>query len=104
VTSPEIDLSPAEVRRHAAAVDEYGRMIHEALAAARHVRHSNESYGRLVGPMFTAVLNPLQDDAITAIGNAVSATQSLADGLRVMASQVDAADANAGQRFGGSGD
>ena len=104
MTTPEIDLSPDEVRRHAAAVDEYGRMIDEALAAAQQVRHSNESYGRLVGPMFTAILNPIQDDAVTAIGNAVAATQSLAERLRVMASHVDAADANAGARFGSSRD
>jgi hypothetical protein len=104
VTSPDIDLSPEEVRRHAAAVDEFGRMIDEALGAARHIRHSNESYGRLVGPMFTAILNPIQDDAITVIRNAVSATQSLADRLRAMASNVDTADGDAGRRFGGNGD
>jgi hypothetical protein len=54
--------------------------------------------------MFTAILNPIQDDAITVIRNAVSATQSLADRLRAMASNVDTADGDAGRRFGGNGD
>jgi len=104
VTSPEIDLSPDEVRRHAAAVDEFGRMIDEALGAAQHVRHSNESYGRLVGPLFVGILNMVQDRTIGELQNAVSATQSLADGLRVMAANVDSADQRAAKGFGGHGE
>jgi hypothetical protein len=104
VSGPEIDLSPDEVRRHASAVDEYGRMIDEALAAAQHVRHSNESYGRLVGPLFVGILNVVQDRAIGELQNAVSATQSLADGLRAMAANVDSADQRAARGLGGRGE
>lgn len=100
MTSPDIRLSTDEVRRHAAAVDEAGNMLSEALAGAEYVRASNESYGQLVGSRFTGVLNPVQDQAIHRIRHAVTATQNLADLLRVMAANLDITDREAARRLG----
>jgi len=101
VTNPDIRLSTGEVRRHAASVEEASRMLDEALAGASHVRASNESYGQLVGPLFTSILNPVQDHAIDEIKHAVIATQSLAELLRTMASNLDLSDQQAAHRLGG---
>ena len=101
MTQPDIRLSAEEVRRHARAVDETGAMIDEGLAGATHVQAGTESYGLLVGPQFTAVLNPFQDRAIGQLKEAVSATQALADALRAVADDFDISDANAARRLGG---
>ena len=101
MTNPDIRLSTGEVRRHAASVEEASRMLDEALAGASHVRASNESYGQLVGPLFTSILNPVQDHAIDEIKHAVIATQSLAELLRTMASNLDLSDQQAAHRLGG---
>lgn len=101
MTNPDIRLSTDEVRRHAVMVDEVGTMIDEALAGAAYIRASNESYGQLVGPMFTHLLNPAQDFAIDQIKHAASATQALADLLREMAGNLDITDHDAARRLGG---
>ena len=101
MTQPDIKLSSDEVRKHAAAVDETGTMLDEGLAGAGHVQASAESYGQLVGGLFTSILNPFQDNAIGELKNSVSATQALADALRAMAADFDLSDAEAARRLGG---
>lgn len=77
-------------------------MLDEAIAGAAYVRASNESYGLLVGPMFTSLLNPFQDFAIDQIKHAAVATTTLADLLRSMATGFDLSDADAARRLGGT--
>ncbi len=101
MTQPDIKLSSDEVRKHARAVEEASDMIDEGLAGAAYVRASNESYGRLVGPLFTSILNPFQDHAVGELKSAVTATQNLADTLRAMADDFDLNDAEAARRLGG---
>ncbi|GGK73756.1 type VII secretion target [Mangrovihabitans endophyticus] len=104
MTQPDIKLSAEAVRRHAGAVDETADMIDEGLAGAAHVQASAESYGTLVGPQFTGLLNPFQDHAIGEIRQAATATQRLADTLRAMAADFDLSDAQAARRIAGSGE
>jgi hypothetical protein len=101
MTQPDIKLSSAAVRAHARSVDDTSAMIDEGLGGAAYVQASAESYGRLVGPQFTAILNPFQDNAIGELKKAVSATQALADTLRAVADDFDRGDAGAARRFGG---
>jgi hypothetical protein len=101
VSQPDIKLSSAEVRKHAGVVDQTSAMIDECLTGAAHVQASTESYGRLVGPQFTAILNPFQDNAIGELKKAVSATQALADALRAVADDFDISDEAAARRLGG---
>ena len=101
MTQPNIKLSSDEVRRHARAVDETSAMLDEGLAGAAFVQASTESYGLLVGPQFTSILNPFQDHAIGELKNAVTATQALADTLRAMADDFDLSDEAAARRLGG---
>lgn len=77
-------------------------MLDEALAGAAYVRASNESYGQLVGPLFTSILNPVQDYAIGEMKHAVSTTQTLADKLRAVAANLDISDSEAARRLGGN--
>lgn len=98
-----IDLPTEEVRRHARDVDEVARMLDEARAAAAHVRASTESYGYLVGPLFTHFhLNPRGDEAIDAFRKAVDGAQALADKLRAMADDFDRSDERAADRMRGT--
>jgi hypothetical protein len=101
VTQPDIRLSTAELFRHADAVDQTAGMLDEGLAGAAYVQADGEAYGRLVGPQFTAILNPFQDDAIGEMKKAVTATQAIADLLRAMAACFDLSDAEAARRLGG---
>jgi hypothetical protein len=103
MTQPDIDLSLDEMRGHARTVDETSVMIDEALAGATHVRAGVESYGLLVGPQITTVLNPFLDRAIGELRRAVSTTQSLADTLRAVADDFDQSDENAAHRLGAGG-
>ena len=102
MTQPDIRLSSEEVRRHARTVDDVAAMIDEGLAGAAHVQASTESYGQLVGPLFTGVLNPFQDNAVGQLTESVSATQALADTLRAVAADFDISDETAARRLGGA--
>jgi hypothetical protein len=98
-----IDLTPDQVRQHARDVDEVSRMLDEARAAAAHVRASTESYGHLVGPLFTNLyLNPHGDEAIASYRKSVDGTQALADLLRAMADDFDHSDQRAADRLRGT--
>ncbi|MEU4220754.1 type VII secretion target [Actinoplanes sp. NPDC026623] len=98
-----IDLPTDEVRRHAGDVDETGRMLDEARAAASHIRASSNAYGHLVGPLFTNLyLNPHGDEAIAAYRKAVDGMQALADSLRAMADDFDHSDERAAARLRGT--
>ncbi|OJF14852.1 type VII secretion target [Couchioplanes caeruleus] len=101
MTQPDIELSSGAVRKHAGAVDGVADMLNEALAGAAYVQASAESYGKMVGGLFTGILNPFQDRSIGEMKNAVSATQGLADALRAMADDFDMTDAEAARRIGG---
>jgi hypothetical protein len=98
-----IELPTGEVRRHALDVDEVGRMLDEARAAASHIRASTSAYGHLVGPIFTHnYLNPHGDEAIAAYRNAVDGMQALAGLLRAMADDFDHSDERASDRLRGT--
>lgn len=101
MTQPSVNITIPEVRSHAAAVDETARMLDEGLAGAQHVRASDDAYGQLIGPMFTGLLNPMQDLAIDQIRHAVTATQRLADLLRSVAETYQLNDDDAARRLGG---
>lgn len=95
-----IDLPTDQVRQHARDVDEVGRMLDEARAAAGHIRASTDAYGHLIGPLFThAYLNPHGDEVIAAYRTAVDGMQSLAQLLRTMADDFDHSDERAAGRL-----
>lgn len=101
MTNPDIRISTDEVRNHARMVDQAAAILDEAVAGAAYLRASNESYGKLVGPYFTTLLNPVQDYAIDEMRHAVSKTQQFADLLEAMAADLDATDAAAARRLEG---
>lgn len=98
-----IKISSAEVRQHAADVDEVARMLDEARAAASQIRASNSAYGHLVGPLFTHLyLNPRGDEAIASYRKTVDGVQALAQLLREMADEFDRSDERAEGRMRGT--
>ena len=102
MTSPGMNIEPAAVRQHAGSVDQVAEMIDEAVAAAGHVRASNESYGQLVGGLFTPPLNHFADTYLEQTRGIASAAQRQADALRATAGQAEAADGSAADRLGGN--
>ncbi|MEV4351149.1 type VII secretion target [Actinoplanes sp. NPDC049596] len=101
MTQPGMNVDPAQVRRHALLIDEVATMVDEAVAAGGHVRAGNESYGKLVGWIFTPPLNHFADTYLTAGRDIVTATQRQADALRATADEAVASDQRSADRLGG---
>lgn len=100
MTQPDIRINADAMRRHAQVVDETGAMIDKGAQAGAWVRASNDAYGLMFG-WYAEKLNPVQDDLISAIKEAASAAQTLADLLRATADDMDITDENAARRLGG---
>jgi hypothetical protein len=98
MTQPDIVLSTAEVRRHAKAIDQAADMCRDAASAARHIDLHDKVYGELCGRLASWILNPRQHSAVTTILNQAQATTDLADLLRMMADNIDAAEERAERR------
>ncbi|WP_250000928.1 type VII secretion target [Actinoplanes sp. M2I2] len=98
-----IEVPPEEVRRHARDVDEAGRMLDEARAAAAHVRVSSNAYGYFVGALIANFyMNPHADEAIAAYQKTVDGMNGLADQVRAMADDYDHSDERAADRVRGT--
>jgi hypothetical protein len=102
MTQPGMNIDPVAVRQHSRLIDEVATMVDEAAAAGGHVRAGNESYGKLVGWMFTPPLNHFADTYLTAARDIVTATQRQADALAATADEADAADRRSADRLGGN--
>lgn len=98
-----IEITPDEVRRHARDVDETGRMLDEARAAASHIRVSSNAYGYFVGALIADFyINPHADEALAAYRKAVDGMNGLADQVRAMADNFDRSDERAAARVSGT--
>lgn len=95
---PDVQLSTAEVRQHAHMVDQAADMCRDAAAGAEHIDLHDEVYGKLYGWFIVSRMNPRQRSALAAIRNRAQATNDLADLLRVVADNLEAADRRADQR------
>jgi hypothetical protein len=98
---PDIKIETSSVRAHSRMVDETARMIDEGTQAGQWVRADGQAYGLLYGHLFTSILNPQQDHAISALKLASDGTSSLAELLRAAADDLDRGDDDAAARFGG---
>ncbi|GAA2464899.1 type VII secretion target [Winogradskya humida] len=102
MSQPNIEISTESVLRHANAVDDIADMINDGLVGASEVQASASSYGVLVGPLFTSLLNPFQDHAVGELKASVTATQALADTLRAMAGDFALTDQEVARRLEGA--
>lgn len=99
MTQPDIELSTAEVRRHAQNVDQAAAMCQEAVGGAEYIDLHDEVYGQWCSPLFLPLIQPGQDWALREIRNGVDATAQLAELLRALARNVDITDGAAAQRL-----
>jgi hypothetical protein len=99
----DVHIDTEAVRRHAAMVDEAGRMCDEAAAGARYIDLHDEVYGMLCSPLVLPLVNPLQDFALSELRNGADATSHVAELLRAVAADADTTDANAARMIRESG-
>lgn len=92
---------PVVLAAHARDVDAVACGVESARSAAAQLHLGRSAYG-LLCQFIPALLDPVQDLGIGALGDAMDALTSTADRVRASAGGYDGSDARAVHRFGGS--
>ncbi len=101
MTQPDVDLVTAQIREHAGRVDQQAELIKQAHRAAHEVSMHTDAYGIICSPIIVPLLKFFEGDAVTSIGETATTVESLADLLRVVATNTDVTDEIARNRMRG---
>jgi hypothetical protein len=93
------ELVPEELRAHAARLDGIRDRLSTALDAARTVSLPTDAYG-LICQFFPPMVDPVEQMGMDAIGEAVTAMEETATGVRETAKTYDAVDEANRSAFG----
>lgn len=101
MTNPGMNIEPSRVQQHASMVDQVADGLDDTVSAAGYVRASNDSYGKLVGWLFTPPLNHFADTFLDKARVMATDMQRQADALRATAAEATSADERARHSFMG---
>ena len=88
------EVRPDELATHAKAVEQVGKTLGQALAAAEQVTMGVQAYGMICGPLFVPIVLAVSTPGLATLGLAQQAMGSVADAVNSAVTTYQTAEQN----------